>query len=204
MAEIYNSRSNSLVNGTSGDDYIQNWGGSNVTIEGGAGNDNVLFHYSNDIENLVELGAGDDTFSNNWDFSKNRSYGNNGSNVLFKYNVGDGNDVIYGFKDNSTLSIAGGQYVSFKSGNDIIVTAQDGGRITLVGAAKLSKVNIVAKQIGILVDGYYLNNQKNALIVGTDSDNIINHNIYLCEIQRHDSCQWRQRCHVKLRRQRDD
>ena len=50
MAEIYNDNSNTLLSGTSGDDSIQNggwWndtrhdGGSNVTINTGAGNDYV-------------------------------------------------------------------------------------------------------------------------------------------------------------------
>ena len=48
MAEIFNTESDTLLSGTSGDDTIQNggyWddsshdGGSKVTIDGGAGND---------------------------------------------------------------------------------------------------------------------------------------------------------------------
>ena len=154
--------------GGAGDDSISNYG-SSVKIDTGAGNDSVQ-NRSDSV--TINAGKGNDSIYNTWDFSKNRPYSDAGSNVLFQYNVGDGNDFIYGFTDNSTLSIAGGQYVSYKSGDDIIVAAEDGGKITLKVAASLSKVNIVGQQ-GIYVEKYYENKQNDALIVGNDSANTI-------------------------------
>ncbi len=169
MADITNFNSNTVFSGTSGNDLITNNGDANVTLDGGAGNDEIFnnclrktaeFDY---IGYLPEVAVGSIYYHPD----------NSGSKVLFKYNVGDGNDTIYGFKADSTLSIAGGQYVSYKSGNDVIVTAQDGGKITLVGAANLSRVNIVGQQ-GTYVDNSYSNNERYVLIIGSDSNNTIN------------------------------
>ncbi|MBO4780730.1 MAG: hypothetical protein J5497_08850, partial [Selenomonadaceae bacterium] len=214
MAEIYNNKSNTLLSGTSGDDSIKNggywyengdytWhdGGSNVTINSGAGNDSV---YNSGDSVTINIGAGNDSITNYGDSvtintgagndSVRNAYGdlvtintgagndsidnrgssvtisggkgkdsiynncyrqsdgsiyyytdNDGSNVLFKYEEGDGKDIIYGFKDNSTLSIGGGSYSSKKSGDDIIFTVGNG-KISLIGAASLSSVNIVGNE----------------------------------------------------------
>ena len=115
---------NATINGGKGDDYIYDEG-SNVTITGGEGNDSLYL---------------------NWDFKDNRpNSDNNASNVLFQYNPGDGDDTIYGFKDNSTLLIGGNTYTSTKSGNNIIVTVGKG-KINLVGAAKFSNLNIATEK----------------------------------------------------------
>lgn len=168
MAVIYNLTSNTLLSGTSGNDDIVNggynsswvWhsGGNNVTINTGAGNDSVYNDYgyyviintgagNDSVYNsgdsvTISGGKGNDSIYNNWNFiSKAPSDDNNGSDVLVKYASGDGNDIIYGFKDNSTLSIVGGSYSTKKSEKNIIVTVGDG-KISLIGAARLSKVNI--------------------------------------------------------------
>ena len=167
MAKTRNTKSNTLLSGTSGNDTILNGGywdgdwhdaGSNVTINSGAGNDDVynlglsvtintgagndeVTNYSGDSVTITG-GKGNDSIYNNWNFSSNAPYGDSdGSNVLFKYSSGDGNDIIYGFKDNSTLSIGGGAYSTKKSGSDVIVTVGKG-KISLIGAASLDKVNI--------------------------------------------------------------
>ena len=170
MATITNSKSNTLLSGTSSNDTIYNggyyndsWhdGGNKVTISAGAGNDDILNHDcdsvtidagagNDDITNFgskvtITGGSGNDTFYNNCfrqddgniyypDYDK-------GKNVLFKYSAGDGNDVIYGFKADSTLSIGGGSYSTRKSGDNVIVTVGKS-NITLNGAAYLSKINI--------------------------------------------------------------
>ena len=213
MAEINNDKSNTLLTGTSGDDSIQNggywsdsWhdGGSNVTINAGAGNDDVLNYDgssnvtintgagNDEVRNwgssvTINTGAGNDVVDNNssgdsviintgagndevWNYygesvtintgdgndfvfnlgdsvtisggKGNDSIYNNcyckddgsihyytfdgGNNVLFKYEEGDGNDIIYRFKADSTLSIGGGSYSTTKSGKNIIVTVGDG------------------------------------------------------------------------------
>ena len=66
---------------------------------------------------------------------------NTGKNVMFSYDAGDGNDTITGFNATSTLNIASGEYLTQKSGSDIVVKV-DKGAITLKGAASLKTVNI--------------------------------------------------------------
>ena len=178
-----NFNSNIVVSGTSGNDYIYNFV-HNVTIDAKEGNDNITNHgtnsyYSGGNNVSINGGAGNDSIYNygssvTIDGGAGKDYIRNyyAPNVIFKYNVGDGDDVIEGFRADSTLSISGGEYVSLKRGDDIIVFTTGGGQITLVGAAKLSRVNIVGKQ-GTLVEKYYENKQDNALIVGNDSANTI-------------------------------
>ena len=154
---IYNSRDGSqvIINAGDGNDYIQNggyWdyrnsnGASQVTINGSTGND---------------------TFYNNWNFDENKPYNDSyGSNIVFEYAAGDGNDIIYGFKADSTLSIGGGSYSSEKSGDDIIFTVGEG-KITLVGAASLSKVNIKFKKTSTETNAWKLSGT--TATYGTDS-----------------------------------
>ena len=129
---IENSGNGATINGEDGNDFISNKGSySNVTINGSTGNDTV----SNEGNNsLIDGGAGDDYISNS------------GANVLFNYTSGDGNDVIEGFNSTSTLSISDSKYSSEKSGSDIIVTVGDN-KITLIGAADLSTINIDGEEI---------------------------------------------------------
>ena len=119
---------NSSINGGSGEDTISNWA-TGVTISGGAGNDSICnTEYGNNTS--ISGGLGNDSIDN-W----------NASNVLFQYAAGDGNDLIQGFNETSTLLISGGSYSTAQSGSDIIVTVGDG-KISLIGAASLAKVNI--------------------------------------------------------------
>ena len=59
---------------------------------------------------------------------------------MYNYTTGDGNDLITGFNELSTLKISG-SYTTQKSGNDIIVTVGDD-NITLSGVANLPTVYI--------------------------------------------------------------
>ena len=118
--------------------------GSKVTIAGGKGNDTITNH-------------------------------SGGKNVLFSYNTGDGNDTIYGFNATSTLQIDGGigtySKAKSKSGADIIVTVGKG-KITLVDAASLSKVNIKGtfkKEASLMVT----NKTANSIVAGTAYDDEI-------------------------------
>ncbi|MBQ4404131.1 MAG: hypothetical protein II857_06930 [Selenomonadaceae bacterium] len=141
---------NSSISGGSGNDYIYNSGNS-VTIDGGAGDDSIVNGYDSNGSNVtISGGTGNDTICNNcyriYDGSIYYGDRDDASNVLFKYNFGDGKDVIYGFKADSTLSIGGGSYSTEKDGNDIIVKVGDG-EILLIGAADLDTLNIVGKEI---------------------------------------------------------
>ena len=110
MAEINSTLSNTLLTGTSSDDSIQNggywyengdytWhdGGSNVTINSGAGNDEVLNYYGDSV--TINTGDGNDSVKNSGDSvtintgAGNDSIRNYGSSVTIS--GGKGNDSIY-------------------------------------------------------------------------------------------------------------
>ena len=137
---IINGGSNVLINAGSGSDSIENWRkrGFNVTINGGAGNDLIR----NNVENVtINGGTGNDTIELDYDYDNGHSYDGCSKYNLIIYKNGDGNDSIKNFNETSTLSISGGSYSTTKSGKNIIVTVDDG-KITLIGAGSLSKVNI--------------------------------------------------------------
>ena len=138
-----------------GDDMIQNshcpgfdWGGNVVEINAGDGDDTIQNSVS-DVE--INAGAGNDTITVNG----NRTIINGGAGddyfklyfrahrTVVQYTEGDGNDKIRGFNEDDTLKIAGSSYSAKKSGKNIIVTVGKG-KVTLVGAAALSAVNIDA------------------------------------------------------------
>ena len=129
MAEIYNTKSNTLLSGTSGKDYILNggwWndsshnGGSNVTINTGAGNDYV---YNKSISKVtINTGEGNDSIENHGSEvtitggkDNDTLSGGKGNDSLwgdagkdtFIYASGDGKDVIYGFDNTDMLKITG-------------------------------------------------------------------------------------------------
>ena len=123
------SAKNNTINSGADNDSIYG-GGSNISINADAGDDYI--HVYSSAENItISPGAGNDTIE---------SYCENG--FLYKYAKGDGNDSIKGFSSKDTLSISGTTYSTTKSGSNIVVTAGSG-KITLEGAAKLSKLNIV-------------------------------------------------------------
>ena len=163
---VYNDFNSDLVtiNTGTGDDYVNNSGDS-VTINTGAGNDSVRnidsssvtiytgegndLVYNNGSSVTITGGKGNDTIYNSWHnlYGRVDIYSSNSSSIVFKYSSGDGNDKIYGFKSDSTLSIGGGSYSTKKSGSDVIVTVGTG-KISLIGAASLSKVNIKGTKSG--------------------------------------------------------
>ena len=129
---ISNSASSVTVDGGDGNDDLANYA-SNVSLFGGAGND----EFWNESSNVtITGGAGKDTV-----------WTNSGSNVVFTFADGDGADVIYGFNATSTLQIGDGlgSYSSTASGDDIVVTVGKG-RVSLMGAASLSAVNIAGEE----------------------------------------------------------
>ncbi len=147
---------NSSVSGGAGDDYITN-SGDYVTIDAGAGED-FVYNYGNNVTISGKLG--DDSINNY-----------TGTNVLFNYASGDGNDTIIGFNTTSTLDLGGATYSSVASGSNLIVTVDDE-NITLVDVLNLSTVNIVGNYDGAL---NITNTADNTLIIGTPyADTIYN------------------------------
>ena len=134
MAKITNTKSNKKIIGTSGNDsignkgskvtidggygndYIQNVGGANVSIYGGAGNDSIymLINRSDTSSGknvTINGGAGNDSIAS----ASDRKH-------VFEYDIGGGNDVIFGFNSNDTLQINSSIYDTMTYGDDFIVS----------------------------------------------------------------------------------
>ncbi|MBR4153228.1 MAG: hypothetical protein IKT98_09765 [Selenomonadaceae bacterium] len=169
-----------------GNDTLNNFG-TKITVLGGDGNDIItncdkgyidgeLRFENKGINSIIDGGKGNDTIDNRG--SKvtitggkgNDSIENSGAKVLFKYSSGDGNDKINGFRADSTLSIGGGSYSTKKSGDDIIVTVGKS-KITLNGAASLSKVNIIGEEIAGEENSWKINGT--TATYGTDSKTLV-------------------------------
>ena len=188
----------------SGDDIIVMVGDDNITLKGAATLSTVNIkgvykeellitgtEYADNIKNKLyeatinALGGNDTVTNSGKNVRINTSEGNDvislsseATNNIIYYKVGEGNDLIKGFRANTTLNITGGYYTSEKSGNDIIVTVGDEkwsnlGKITLSGAAaNLSQVNIIGTKAKY-TDKDISNNERNVLIIGNDSGNNI-------------------------------
>lgn len=150
--DIFNMTSDVTINAGNGNNFITSRD-DNVSIKAGTGNDSIdngaalvsinAGEGNDTIDNsgsfsMINAGDGDDFIENSW---------GHGENILFTYAQGDGNDVIEGFHKNDTLQIGGGNgtYSTEFESKDLIVTIGEG-KITLVGGASLSKLNISGKE----------------------------------------------------------
>lgn len=107
--------------GTDGDDYIIG-SGVNDTVLAGAGNDYIIDWKGN---NYIDAGDGDDTIEsgsgtviggkgNDSITINNSDFGNQTFNLEYRYNLGDGQDIIYnnGYQNNSTTNIVFGEGIT--------------------------------------------------------------------------------------------
>lgn len=118
-------------------DYSANvnfWVNNIYSIVGGAGNTTITGSEKSDT---IIAGNGDTTI----DAKKGDDFITASSKTLINYSAGDGNDVIRGFTENSTLNIKGAPYSLEKSGADLILAVKNDS-ITLSGAANLKSLNI--------------------------------------------------------------
>ena len=170
----YPNRTDSIsVDGTEGNDTIRNYG-SNVTINALGGHDSIR---NTDVKVIIHAGKGNDTIYNEGDnvtieggLGDDSIHNDNGANVLFAYTAGDGNDIIRGFNETSSLSISGGLYSLQKSGDDAIVSVHEG-KITLAGAAALETINIIG--VADKPASRINNGTDYATVTGGDSDDTI-------------------------------
>ena len=174
---IYNDGSNVRIDSGDGNDYISNYGKA-IKINAGGGNDTIdnrancnsisagsgddsIYNYGSNV--TINAGTGNDKISL-WEYSHR---------TKIQYFNGDGNDTIYGFKEDDTLQISGAKYTTAKSGSDLIVSVGNG-KITLLDAAYVG-VKIDEKwdsgDIGVWID----NDNNNTLLNGTSyNDSIFN------------------------------
>ena len=121
------------VDGGTGDDTINVMSGY---VDGGEGNDVILTDTYNNT--TVVAGLGDDTIyttsTNAFDYGR-----------VFQYISGDGDDIVYGFKENDTLVISADVYSTVAVDNDIIITVDDIGSITLKDSVGIN-INITGAQ----------------------------------------------------------
>ena len=138
----YNEGYYCTINTGKGNDYVcNNHYGHDCTINTGEGNDSYYGYNASSC--TINTGEGNDLIS--LSSKKYGDYDDSKYNVII-YNSGDGNDTIYGFDGDEILSISGGSYSTAQSGDDVIVTVDDG-EISLVGAVNyFSDKNIVFKQ----------------------------------------------------------
>ena len=118
--------------GTDKRDTINNFG-SSLAIDGNAGKDNIT---STGINVTIKGGKGDDKIS----------LGGFGGNTLV-YSDGDGNDVIYNFKNNNVLQILGTTEIEDSIKNNDVVFKVGDGKITLKDVATTStKISVVGAE----------------------------------------------------------
>ena len=119
------------------EEYVEGtttWINGVYSIVGGAGNTTIT---GSKLDDTIITGAGNTTI--------NAAAGDDlislsGGSALITYSEGDGNDTIYGFDSDSTLS-PDTTYKTQVSGNDLIVTIGES-KITLIDAANLTLPNI--------------------------------------------------------------
>jgi len=198
---IYNSGRYATINTGDGNDTVYNDAGDHSSINAGAGNDslNLYFTWYSSVDagtgsdiiiserakyNLLNGGAGADRISLTGAYSDYNSihggtgndyiYGNPNATVgnFYRYTSGDGNDVIYNFNANDTVSIAGSaQYMLSTVGSNVVVSMVSGGYMSLIGAASLDAINITGGTATI--SPFMTNYNKNSLVSGTDDADTI-------------------------------
>ena len=183
MANISNSTSNTVINGTiysdtidssyyatyvtinadDGDDWIDS--GDNFSINAGAGNDTIIVYYSD--YSTINAFEGDDVI---------KFYIDDHNGNLIQYNLGDGKDTIYGYNSTDTIQISGSSYSTSKSNNDLIIKVGSGS-MTLKDSADIKiLIQNVNGNLDVLNPNgrtYIFNTESNTTIVGSNYDDTI-------------------------------
>ena len=146
------SGSDVIINVSSGSIRLKNASGKTLNITGGSGKITTqsggIINYSN--YKTVYGSSSADSITNSGSYvtirggAGNDTINNSGSRVVYQFNPStDGNDVIYGFKSNDTLSVPTSvrTYYWSNSGSDKIITVS-GKNVTLKGAASISVSNL--------------------------------------------------------------
>ena len=156
MAEFENYKSNTLVSGTSGNDYISNEG-KNVTINAANGNDTVYNYGYDNYGSSVQIYTGDgkDSVYNASGKSvtietgdgNDTVYNNNGNSVSI--NTGEGNDSVYSYSGKSVTIFAGaGNDTIRNSSKSATISAGKGNDVITLGSSASENVIIYNKGDG--------------------------------------------------------
>ncbi len=131
-----------LVVGGDGHDVLENGGGSNVTLDGGIGDDvinnknawyrtqkvfsadNVSINGGDGADHITDSGT-DSTISGGTGDDQ-ISLTAEHSDTTIQYKNGDGNDTVYGFLSSDKLEITGGTSNTVTVGNDLVVNVGSG------------------------------------------------------------------------------
>ena len=155
---INNVGNSVTINGGKGKDTVRA-SGSNISINGGAGNDSIRAK----VSGSTVIGGTDDDI-----IDLTTSQGNN----LIVYNAGDGNDTLFNFGDNDTLSISGGSYSSMIS-NDALILTVGTDSIIIHDADLLSTTNIDGTFSGSSDTQLIRNSTSSPVTVDSDVKDII-------------------------------
>ena len=113
---IFNDGDEATLDGGDGGDFIAN-SGLNVSISGGADADEIT---NSGAGSTIKAGGGDDIVTVS-------------ASTVIEYASGDGNDVIYGYDETSTLAITSGSPKVAVNGLDVVITVGKG-KITVKDA----------------------------------------------------------------------
>lgn len=115
-ADSYTNRTQNVkISALGGNDFIENYA-SNVTIDGGSGNDKIYIYDGKNVK--AYGGTGNDNINAGLSKKAVKLDGGNGNDTLFG---GDGNDSLVGGKGNDSLyGCAGNDTLIGGKGNDIL------------------------------------------------------------------------------------
>ena len=99
-----------------------------------------------------------------------------GSNILYQYTFGDGNDTILDYVSGDKISLTGETYTTETVGNNVVVSVFGSGTITLVDA-KDKTVSVVGGKIFSQTDGDSISNRESnhTITGGSGNDTIENY-----------------------------
>lgn len=158
------------------DNFISNVG-KKITVKAGIGDDTIFSTTENNVivandgENLISLSAGGNTVSAGT--GNDTVYIVGGKNSL---NLGGGNDFISGFSENDTLVVDLNEYTTLKSGEDMLVSVEGNGTVTIEGANNFSPIiqgTLAGSEPTVDSDGVIHNSKNFAVVNGTDNDDSI-------------------------------
>ena len=176
---IYNSAAydGTRIYAGDGNDTVYNDVGYYLTIDGGAGSDRIYSYagryssISGGADNdIISLGGSQDSVTVNGGTGNDIIYGDSGSyGVVYQFYYGDGNDSLFNYKANDTISVGGNYYTTLKSGNNVLVSIYGSDAMTVFNT------NSVNVRNGTFITNRYDNYNKNSLVSGTAyADSIYN------------------------------